>query len=196
MTAFILLEAKMNVMLFTSPLIVLVLVALLVRKKRAEQKRQQEVIDAFRARNDFRSEPELYWYVAREVVSRLGFSDCVIYRLDADKRICLQAAASGPKAPAGNEIVNPIEIPFGRGIVGTVAVSGKTERLGNATDDPRYIPDDDVRCSELTVPVLLNGVPIAIIDSEEKPFDHFSARDQELLEQVAAVLAEKLAKKI
>lgn len=171
-----------------------VLVFFIIRKSRQEKEKEKEVLDAFRARNDFASEDELFWYTAREVVSRLGFSDCVIYQLDHEKQICIQAAASGPKSPTGNKILNPIQIQFGKGIVGSVAVSGKSERIRLATSDPRYIPDDDVRCSELTIPVKASGKVIAIIDSEEKPVNHFRQRDQEILEQVAGILSEKLGK--
>lgn len=169
------------------------LVFLILRKSQQEKKKEAELLRLFRSRNDFQSKDELYWYTAREVVSRLGFSDCVIYELDYEKKICVQTAASGPKSPTGNKILNPIQMQFGKGIVGSVAVSGKAERIGMATSDPRYIPDDDVRCSELTVPVLINGKVIAIIDSEEKPVNHFRPRDQEMLEQVAQILSDKLA---
>lgn len=174
-------------------LLVAALVLFVIRRARKERSRHEEVLNAFRTRNDFSSAEDLLWYTAREVVSRLGFSDCVIYRLDHTNKVCIQAAASGPKSPAGNSILNPIEIHFGRGIVGSVAESGKTERIGKATEDPRYIPDDDVRCSELTVPVIVKGKILAIIDSEEKPIDHFRQRDEELLVQVAKILGEKMA---
>ena len=171
-----------------------VLVLLIIRKSRQEKAKEAEILQSFRSRSDFQTEEELLWYTAREVVSRLGFLDCVIYKLDHEKKICVQAAASGPKSPTGNKILNPIQIQFGKGIVGSVAVSGKSERIGMATSDPRYIPDDDVRCSELTIPVKRNGLPVAIIDSEEKPVNHFSQRDQDMLEQVAQILSEKLNK--
>jgi signal transduction protein with GAF and PtsI domain len=164
------------------------------RVRSLEKKKHAAVLEAFAQRDDFNSPEELFWYTAREVVSRLGFSDCVIYRLDHEKKVCIQVAASGPKAPAGNAILRPIEIPFGKGIVGSVAVSGRPEIIGKATGDPRYIPDDDVRCSELTVPVIINGKAIAIIDSEEKPVDHFRPYDLELISQAANILAGKLAK--
>lgn len=191
----VLVSAGLEIALFTIVAVLIVgLVVFILRKSRLEKLREAEVLDAFRKRNDFESQEELFWYTAREVVSRLGFSDCVIYRLDYTAQVCLQAAASGPKSPTGNRIVNPIQIPFGKGIVGSVAVSGKSERIGLATSDPRYIPDDDVRCSELTVPVIVNGKVLAVIDSEEKPVNHFRQRDQAVLEQVAAILAGKLEK--
>src|SRR5690606_41097020 len=62
---------------------------------------------------------------ARNCISRLGFEDCVIYLVDEEKKLLKQKAAYGPKNSRAFEIVNPISIPFGKGIVGDVAQSGK-----------------------------------------------------------------------
>ena len=45
------------------------------------------------------NEEDLLWYVAESVVGRLGYLDCVIYRLDPANNILTQAAAIGEKTP-------------------------------------------------------------------------------------------------
>ncbi|WP_415400786.1 hypothetical protein [Tateyamaria sp. SN3-11] len=40
---------------------------------------------------------DLYWYVAQNVVGKLGFIDCVIYRADVQQTELTQAAAWGEK---------------------------------------------------------------------------------------------------
>lgn len=55
---------------------------------------------------------DLLWYVAREVVDKLGFVDCVIYVLDPDEKALIQTAAIGPKNPTDHHIANPlVEVP-------------------------------------------------------------------------------------
>ena len=56
-----------------------------------------------------------------------------------------QRAAYGPKNPNGRDTLNPIEIPVGRCIVGTVAVSGDVICVGVTSSDPRCIDDDVAR---------------------------------------------------
>ena len=68
---------------------------------------------------------DILWDICRNCVSRLHFEDCVIYLLDDEGKMLQQKAAYGPKNPKEFEILNPIEIPVGKGIVGDVAATGK-----------------------------------------------------------------------
>ena len=49
------------------------------------------------------------------------------------------------RSPKQFEIDKPIEIPLGKGIVGSVAITGKAEIITDTTKDPRYIVDDERR---------------------------------------------------
>ena len=53
--------------------------------------------------------------------------DRVIYLLDEQGETLIQKAAHGPKNPVAQDILNPITIPVGEGIVGAVAKSGQIE---------------------------------------------------------------------
>jgi two-component system, LytTR family, sensor kinase len=172
-------------------LIIASLVYVMLQRRSRQRKQEDVILNQFRERADFSSREEMLWYAAREVISRLGFSDCVIYELDSEKEICIQVAACGPKSPRGNHIVNPIQIRYGKGIVGAVAVSGKPERIASTMQDPRYIADDNVRWSELTIPVLVNHRVVAILDSEESEANYFSQAHQNRMERVAEIIAEK-----
>lgn len=103
-----------------------------------------------------------------------------------------QVAAYGPKNPKGTEIRDPIVIPIGQGIVGTVAATGQAELIGNTSSDPRYIPDDKVRLSELAVPILSDGKVIGVIDSEYSAANFFNQEHRYLLETIAALAASRL----
>ncbi len=126
------------------------------------------------------------WDVARNCISRLGFEDCVIYLLDPEKNKLVQKAAWGPKTSDGNEIFNPIEIALGEGIVGNVALTGKAERINDTSKDPRYIIDDDMRFSELTVPIFEEGRVIGVIDSEHHQKNFYSEQHLQILATIAS----------
>src|SRR5690606_24718828 len=114
------------------------------------------------------TEDEILWDLARNCISRLGFEDCVIYLVDEDRRVLIQKAAYGPKNPKGFTIHDPLEIPLGAGIVGSVALSGKAELVHDTSKDPRYIQDDAFRYSELCVPIMVEDKVIGVIDSEHR----------------------------
>ena len=72
---------------------------------------------------------EIFWLIADRVIAGIGFDDCVIYLLDHEKKILIQKAAYGPKNPEGRTIKDAITIPVGEGIVGSVALNAKPERI-------------------------------------------------------------------
>lgn len=105
-------------------------------------KRERDVFRQFAVdMMGIQTEEELFWYVARNVVGRLDFLDCVIYRLDADAMLLEQMAAIGEKAeaPDSNTILNRLTIPLGRGITGSVARSRQPILVGDLQFDPRYL---------------------------------------------------------
>ena len=105
------------------------------------------------------------WKLVKSCISKLNLEDCVVYLIDSDKNILIQKAAFGPKSPAEEIIKDPITIRIGDGIVGSVAASGNYELIPDTTKDMRYI-DDDVRFSELAVPIFYENHVIGVIDSE------------------------------
>lgn len=127
------------------------------------------------------------------VVIRLGYVDCVMYLLDASGEYFIQMAAHGPKNPVALDIKNPIKIKMGEGIVGTVGMTGKAEIVHDTTCDARYIMDDEMRCSEITVPITnsFNKV-IGVIDSEHPHRNFFTPADLEILTTIASITAIKL----
>ncbi|HEX8531654.1 MAG TPA: ATP-binding protein, partial [Cytophagales bacterium] len=79
-------------------------------------------------------------------------------------------------------------------IVGSVALSGRPERIADTTLDPRYIVDDQVRHSELAVPIFLHDQVIGVIDSEHPDRDFFQEHHQEALQTIAAICSAKIAR--
>jgi two-component system, LytTR family, sensor kinase len=144
--------------------------------------------------NQKNSIDELLWDVARNCIARLGFEDCVIYLVDERRKVLVQKAAWGHKTNAENQIVNPIDIPVGRGIVGAVAKSGKAEIVADTGKDHRYLIDDDIRLSEIAVPIIDNGKVIGVIDSEHPQKNFYTERHLQILVTIASLCADKIDK--
>ncbi|MEO8769795.1 MAG: histidine kinase [Ferruginibacter sp.] len=136
---------------------------------------------------------EICWDIARNCIAQLQFEDCVVYLLDEKRNVMIQKAAYGPKNPKGHEIVNPIEIASGYGIVGTVWATGKAQLINDTSKDKRYIVDDEKRNSEISVPIFHDGKVIGVIDSEHAQKHFFTESHLKALTTIASISANKIA---
>lgn len=135
----------------------------------------------------------LLWHVARQVVAKLGFVDCVIYQMQSHDNQLVQTAASGQKASQQQQVTNQMIIPVGSGITGTVAETGKPLIIGDVTSDPRFIRDIAESRSEICVPVIVDGEIYGVIDCEDPGVDAFDENHLEILTTVASMTASKIA---
>jgi len=135
---------------------------------------------------------EILWNIAKTAVAKLGFVDCVIYLLDDDNSTLVQRAAHGPKNPVAQDIFNPITIQVGNGIVGTVAKTGEVELVSDTRTDPRYILDDELRLSELAVPIIHNKQVIGVLDSEHPDVGFFTEDHVQLLTTIASLASTRI----
>lgn len=140
------------------------------------------------------TEDEILWDVVKNCIGRLGFEDCVIYMLDKNNNNLIQKAAYGPKNPKDYEITNLIEIPLGKGIVGSVAQSGIAEIINDTTKDSRYIVDDKIRLSEIAVPIMYHNKVLGVIDSEHHERNFFNQSHLNILSTIAALCSNKIIK--
>ncbi len=141
---------------------------------------QQETVD------------EIAWAIAKNAIAKLGFIDCVVYLLDEETDLLIQTAAHGPKNPESYTIKNPIKIPLGEGVVGTVALTGKPELILDTSKDKRYILDDEMRYSELAVPITLGRKVIGVIDSEHPDKNFYTEEHLEVMTTIALMSATRL----
>ncbi len=135
---------------------------------------------------------ELVWEVTNMVIKEMGFEDCIIYLFDENREFLLQKAAFGPKQSDDKTILNPIKIRIGEGIVGTVGETGKSELISDTTKDPRYILDDEMRYSELTIPIITNGEIIGVIDSEHSQKNFYTNEHLEKLRTVSGLVSARI----
>lgn len=140
------------------------------------------------------TEDEVVWDLAKNCISRLGFVDCVVYKIDYERKVLVQKAAYGPKNPRSYELLQPIEIPVGLGITGAVAASGNPELIPDTSKDARYVVDDEVRLSEIAVPIIQDDRVWGVIDCEHPRKNFFSVQHLKILKAIASICAVKLAR--
>jgi len=162
-------------------------------KARIVRERQLEILHNFASRQaQLTSLEDIVWNIAKTAIAELGFEDCVVYLLDEDGVTLRQVAAHGPKNPVDREIFNKITIEVGQGIVGHVAATGEVQCIRDARDDSRYIVDDDVRPSELAVPIMHEGRVIGVLDSEHRKVDFFTQEDVQLFTTIASLASTRI----
>ncbi len=173
----------------------------ILRQRERALKEKEEELETEQAINYFAtsmyerpSVEEILWDVARNCIGRLNFEDCVIYLLDEKRQVLVQSAAYGPKEGPGARIISPIEIPVGRGIVGSVARTGVAEIVHDTSKDPRYVVDDAERLSEITVPMVFEGKVLGIIDCEHTQKGFFQPRHLSILNTIASLCAHKIVR--
>ncbi|MCM5530458.1 GAF domain-containing protein [Parasegetibacter sp. NRK P23] len=137
---------------------------------------------------------DIFWEIARNILLLPGFRDCVIYQYDPARKVLVQKAACGPKNPHKKEILNPIEIPLGKGIVGSVAETLKTERIQDTSKDERYIIDEQTRLAELAVPIIIDGALFGVIDTEHPEKGFYTLYHEKLLRNVADLCAVRISR--
>lgn len=133
--------------------------------------------------------------ITQGTIEKFQFEDCVVYLMNEQKTELHQITAYGPKNNNG-KINNPIVIPLGQGIVGSVAKSGRAEIINDTSKDPRYIVDDEMRYSELAVPIISDEEVIGVIDSEHSQKNFFKKAHLETLTTIANLSATKIKSSI
>ena len=137
---------------------------------------------------------QVLWFVTKNVIGKLGFEDVVIYLYDAQKQQLIQKAAFGDKSSYEDEIVNPIEITVGHGVVGQAALTLAPVVIDDTRLFPAYIVDDKVRLSELAVPMIIDGKLFGVIDSEHSQTHFYNTHRQRVICAIASLVAIQISK--
>jgi sigma-B regulation protein RsbU (phosphoserine phosphatase) len=82
-----------------------------------------------------------------------------------------------------------LRVPIGQGITGTAAATGHSVRVGDVTQDPRYINAIETVRSELAVPLMFRGTCIGVLDIQSRQPDYFTKDQQNILTLLASRLA-------
>jgi DNA-binding response OmpR family regulator len=116
-----------------------------------------------------------------------GVRDCVVYVREGPS--LRQVAAHGPKRAPGGGVSSPLVQLVGEGLVGASAASGEPILVDSVAEDPRYLRDLFPASSELSVPVIWEGVVRGVIDCESPDLAAFTSRDLHMLMSLAALVA-------
>jgi signal transduction histidine kinase len=135
---------------------------------------------------------QIAWEIVNKIADYLDSNDCVIYIVDHKKKTLEQLAVYGQKLDERKKIKNKLIIPIGEGVVGSVVKTGVSEIIKDTSLDKRYIVDDAIRFSEITVPIIIDGEVIGIIDSEHSEKNYYSQKNIEVLESIANIVAIQL----
>jgi GAF domain-containing protein len=85
-----------------------------------------------------------------------------------------------------------VVIPYGRGICGQVAVSGKTFEVPDVHAQDNYLACSLATKSEIVVPIYKGDNLVGQIDIDSHQLDPFTQEDHDLLEAVANFVAQRL----
>ncbi len=135
---------------------------------------------------------DIAWVICDYLGNTLALDDCVVYLTDASEVALLQAAAWGPKRIAERIVENRIRLRFGEGVVGNCALSGAPQLIADSRLDPRYLIDDDMRLSELAVPIRFEQRVLGVIDTEHPEPDYYRSNHIRALSAIAQRAALKL----
>lgn len=136
---------------------------------------------------------EICWDIVRSCTAQLHFEDCTVFLWDDGKQKLVQKAAYGSKDLNENEIIDPLELELGEGIVGVAGKIKKTLIIPDTSLDSRYIRQDPNKFSEIAVPILHEGKLIGVLDSEHTKKNFFTEEQARTLVTIASINANKIA---
>jgi GAF domain-containing protein len=85
-----------------------------------------------------------------------------------------------------------IRIPLGKGVCGTAAATGETQRVDDVHAFPGHIACDAASRSELVVPIARNGKVTAVLDLDSPVPARFDAEDAAGCEAIARALSTRI----
>lgn len=82
-----------------------------------------------------------------------------------------------------------IHIPIGKGVCGTAVSKNETQVVQDVHQFPGHIACDSASRSEIVIPLRAGDNIVGVLDIDSPILSRFDSRDQEGLEQFAAILA-------
>jgi ligand-binding sensor domain-containing protein/putative methionine-R-sulfoxide reductase with GAF domain len=135
---------------------------------------------------------DVLWDVAKNLIGRLGFVDCMIYLWNDDKTKMIQKAGFGPKGSVEEINKQYFDVLPGQGVVGHVIQTMEPVLLPDTSIDNRYRADEMVRLSEMCVPIIYNNELLGVIDSEHPERNFYTQQHLQLLTTIATLIANKI----
>jgi signal transduction histidine kinase len=118
--------------------------------------------------------------IAREAARLMHASSCSVVLVNPTTGFLEIQAAEGL-----SPVATGLKLRVGEGLTGWVAQKGLPARVGDVTQDKRYIMLRPEVRSELAVPLEVNGEVRGVLNVDSDRVEAFTADDQELLETLA-----------
>ena len=87
-----------------------------------------------------------------------------------------------------------IEIPVGKGVCGRAAAENKVQRVEDVHAFPGHIACDSASNSEIVLPLYCRGEIWGVLDIDSPSFGRFTREDAQWLEEISAIISNKIAK--
>lgn len=87
------------------------------------------------------------------------------------------------------DVVEGLRLRMGDGLTGWVAANGRAARVNDVTRDERYVRIRSETCSELAVPLEVDGETRGVLNVDADRPDAFTAEDEQLLMELATQAA-------
>jgi PAS domain S-box-containing protein len=139
------------------------------------------------------NERDLFRYVARDVVGKIGFVDCIIYLVDDLSQSLHQVAAIGGQSGGERSVVDALVLPISEGLTGYAARLGEPVLVGDTREDARFVQDGSPALSELCVPFFSDGKIAGVIDCEHPDLNAFTEFHLEVLTTIASLISANLS---
>ncbi|MCO7224086.1 GAF domain-containing protein [Pleionea sp. CnH1-48] len=152
----------------------------------------QKALDINTQLSGLQSVDQVCMALASSLQETLSLPDNVIY-LRTRKDTFVQVAAGSNKCSEQGQIIAPLSLSSGQGVVGMAAQNKSSIRVEDTRENEHYIVDDQCRLSELAVPLVYDGEVYGVIDSEHPELAYFSEEDEVMLNAIAAMVTPKIA---
>ena len=176
---------------------VAVLCATQIERAKAEQEEleAQLVINYFASQIHSRFKTDdLLWDVAKNLIGKMGFEDCMIYLWNDDKTVLVQKAGYGSKGSMQEKMDRTAyHIPKGKGIVGAAVEAKQNLLINDTSKDERYFSaDDKIMLSELCIPLVHDNEVLGAINIEHQQKNFFTQKHLKMLSIIGALCANQV----
>ena len=135
---------------------------------------------------------EVIWEIAKSIIYRFGFFDCVVYTYNSEFKVLNQKAAFGIRNSTNNTVHRQLVIPLEKGVIGHVAKTKKPLIVPDSQNDNHYTVDDEHPRSEIAVPILIGDTLFGVINSEHPAPGFFNKNHLHLLTTIAFLCGQRI----
>jgi phosphoserine phosphatase RsbU/P len=131
---------------------------------------------------------ELVRKIAAAIKQKISYHTFSIFLLDEKQGLLRPRFVIRSNETENQRLV----LPLGAGLIGTAAKSNTPLRIGDVTQDPRYLNVHSETRSELVVPLTSKGRVVGVVDLESTQQNYFTEYHQRFLMTLASRIASSL----